>query len=314
MCFLCIPRAFFYHRWSCSQLFCAWVPLFSKTDHGKLFFICFYRAEFWSCFHPQHVASSVVAVIPRASYQRFRTFFDEIDLVKSALSCHFAPDLLCYKEGAYDSVDGMYFLIGPGACSFSTTPVNTHTHIACSVCRGRDCHLYGQVFVPPGSTPASFTATFCRTTVHQRTERRNSRNHLWIQNFSIETLSGDAYWWYVFSHPCRFSWLSSSTWEYVCTIVWTDVHQWWNHGLFLASLSVFFSLGLNVNHHQYRCIFPHTLCVKCRWLESTIRALLLSKMHFPNLGFKSVGVGPLPLRSRELLDETVKTFAVFPSW
>ena len=28
---------------------------------------------------------------------------EEIDLAKIALSCHFALDLLCYKEGAYDS-------------------------------------------------------------------------------------------------------------------------------------------------------------------------------------------------------------------
>ena len=28
---------------------------------------------------------------------------EEIDLIKIALSCHFAPDLLCYKESAYDT-------------------------------------------------------------------------------------------------------------------------------------------------------------------------------------------------------------------
>ena len=33
----------------------------------------------------------------------FEPFVDEIDLAKIALSCHFALDLLCYKEGAYDS-------------------------------------------------------------------------------------------------------------------------------------------------------------------------------------------------------------------
>ena len=30
-------------------------------------------------------------------------FVDEIDLAKIALSCYFSLDLLCYKEGAYDS-------------------------------------------------------------------------------------------------------------------------------------------------------------------------------------------------------------------
>ena len=34
--------------------------------------------------------------------------------------------------------------------------------------RGRDRHLHGQVYLPPGSTQTSFAATSCRTTVHQR--------------------------------------------------------------------------------------------------------------------------------------------------
>ena len=33
----------------------------------------------------------------------FASFVVEIDLAKIALSCHFALDLPCYKEGAYDS-------------------------------------------------------------------------------------------------------------------------------------------------------------------------------------------------------------------
>ena len=33
-----------------------------------------------------------------------------------------------------------------------------------------------------------------------------------------------------------------------------------------------------------------------------------------SLGLKSAGVAPLPPCSRKFLDETVKTFAVFPSW
>ena len=31
------------------------------------------------------------------------SYLVEIDVAKIALSCHFALDLLCYKEGAYDS-------------------------------------------------------------------------------------------------------------------------------------------------------------------------------------------------------------------
>ena len=33
----------------------------------------------------------------------FQPFVDETDLARIALSCHFALDLLCYKEGANDS-------------------------------------------------------------------------------------------------------------------------------------------------------------------------------------------------------------------
>ena len=33
----------------------------------------------------------------------FEPFVDEIDLAKIALSCHFALDLLCFKEGVHDS-------------------------------------------------------------------------------------------------------------------------------------------------------------------------------------------------------------------
>ena len=33
----------------------------------------------------------------------FASFVVEMDLSKIALSCHFALDLLCYKEGGYDS-------------------------------------------------------------------------------------------------------------------------------------------------------------------------------------------------------------------
>ena len=34
----------------------------------------------------------------------FVLYVEEINLAKIVLSCHFALDLLCYKEGAYDSV------------------------------------------------------------------------------------------------------------------------------------------------------------------------------------------------------------------
>ena len=68
-----------------------------------------------------------------------------------------------------------------------------------------------------------------------------------------------------------------------------------------------------LSHHQYIDIFLNTPCVKCRQLESKIRAVMLSEVRFPHLGFKSAGVAPLRPRFRTFLDEKVKAIAFFPS-
>ena len=68
-----------------------------------------------------------------------------------------------------------------------------------------------------------------------------------------------------------------------------------------------------LSHHPFLDNFPNTPCVKCLWLASKIRAVMLSVVHFPHLGFPSAGVAPLPPRFRKFLDETVKTFALFRS-
>ena len=51
--------------------------------------------------------------------------------------------------------------------------------------------------------------------------------------------------------------------------------------------------------------------MKCRRLEFKIRAVILSKMRFPHLCFKSVGMAPCPPRSRTFLDKTVEAIALF---
>ena len=78
-------------------------------------------------------------------------------------------------------------------------------------------------------------------------------------------------------------------------------------------LCVFHNLGHTLNHHRSTHIFHDTPCVKCRRLESKIRASMLSEVHLPHFGFKSAGVAPLPPRFRTFLDETVKAIAFFPS-
>ena len=68
-----------------------------------------------------------------------------------------------------------------------------------------------------------------------------------------------------------------------------------------------------LSHHLYIDILPKTPCVKCRRLDAKIRAVFLSVVRFPLLGPTSTGVAPLQPCFRKFLDETVKTFILFPS-
>ena len=63
------------------------------------------------------------------------------------------------------------------------------------------------------------------------------------------------------------------------------------------------------NSHSSKYAFS-----RCLRLESKIRAVGLSETLFSFSGLKSGGVAPLPPCCRKLLDETVKTIAVFPAW
>ena len=49
------------------------------------------------------------------------------------------------------------------------------------------------------------------------------------------------------------------------------------------------------------------------WNPKYVQSCSLRRISF-SLGLKSAGVAPLPPCSRKLLDETIKIFAVFPSW
>ena len=54
-------------------------------------------------FEHKHVESSLGIAFPRAGQGLFASYIVEIDMAMIALSCHFALDFLCYKEGAHDS-------------------------------------------------------------------------------------------------------------------------------------------------------------------------------------------------------------------
>ena len=47
-----------------------------------------------------------------------------------------------------------------------------------------------------------------------------------------------------------------------------------------------------LSRRRYEDIFPNTPCVRCRQLESKTRAVMLSVVHFPVLGFTAAGVAP----------------------
>ena len=73
-------------------------------------------------------------------------------------------------------------------------------------------------------------------------------------------------------------------------------HQWWNHGLLQAHLFttvlllclVDSHLGCLMIHHWPTAIPPSTPCLRCRRLESTTRAVILSVVHFSPSGFPKV--------------------------
>ena len=48
-----------------------------------------------------------------------------------------------------------------------------------------------------------------------------------------------------------------------------------------------------MSRRRYKDILPSTPRLRCRWLDSTIRAVLLSVVLSSHLSFTSLGVAPL---------------------
>ena len=146
--------------------------------------------------------------------------------------------------------------------------------------RGSDRHLRGQVFVPPGSTQASLTAKFCRTTVHQRKEAQFTkpvtayrfsacmhsqamssgdlhsitRASFLIQHHFLKTV------FYMMGHSCH---INGET-----TVLERPI------SLRLSCLTVWSHLGCMMSRRLSKDILPSTPCLRCRRLESTIRAVI----------------------------------------
>ena len=73
-----------------------WIIAFPPSD-GSTFFIRVYCIEYWRLLRAQCVESSIGIAFPHAC-EWYR-----LDLAMIAFSCHFALDLLCYKEEVFVS-------------------------------------------------------------------------------------------------------------------------------------------------------------------------------------------------------------------
>ena len=69
---------------------------------------------------------------------------------------------------------------------------------------------------------------------------------------------------------------------------------------------LFSHLCYTLNHHRSTDILRDTPCIKCRRVESKMRAFVLSEVNITRLGFEDAGVAPWPPRFRNFLDEAVK--------
>ena len=166
---------------------------------------------------------------------------------------------------------GSHLVHGPGS-EYSLRAVETwatqhHVYKWCVVAA-----IFMDRFLPRGSTQTSFAATSCRTAVHQRQERRNSRSQLRHAG----------------SRPaCSLRPISL---RLSCFSVWCSL-----------------SLGLDdesspVQRHSSECALFKVSLVG---FHNTCSLIVWSSFSYP-LGFTSVGVALLSPRTCKLLDETVQ--------
>ena len=69
-----------------------------------------------------------------------------------------------------------------------------------------------------------------------------------------------------------------------------------------------------MSRRRKNSVLPQTHFSRSRRLESSLQTIDPLRHFSSSLGLSSAGVAPLPPCSPKFLDETVKTFAVFPSW
>ena len=244
----------------------------------------------------------------------FASFVVEIDLVKIALSCHFALDLLCYKEGAHESpwrVIGHYCpwilvilcgtIVTPVASwsilrltpllhnfaprlvlrSLVLRPGTTHTRCfpSCTrsririllknywnlsytaplvrvVHRGRDPHPHGQVFLLLGIRWHHLQRCLAEPLFTNEKRGANSRSLLWRAG------------------PWAACFLWPISWRLSCLSVWC--------------LFSFSHQDCMMSRRRPTAIPPSTPCLRCRRLESTNRAVMLSVMYFLLSEFQKV--------------------------
>ena len=145
--------------------------------------------------------------------------------------------------------------------------------------RGRDHHLHGQVFLPLGMLRRHSQRCLAEPLSNNEKKGASHETSYGMQVLGLHALL--AHLFAVILPLCRVFFLSH--------------------------------LDCTVSRCQSKNILPSTPCLRCRQLDSTVRAVLIYGVLSPCLGFTSAGVAPLSPRFRKILDETVMNFAVFPS-
>ena len=80
--------------------------LFFRTSIGKPFFICLSTVPNFEDDFAHNMWNPLLDLLSLSLEQTssvFGLYIEEVELAKIALSCNFVLDLLCCKEGAYDS-------------------------------------------------------------------------------------------------------------------------------------------------------------------------------------------------------------------
>ena len=227
------------------------------------------------------------------------SFLVEIDLAKISLSCHFALDLQCYKSRCLLLHNGAL-----GTCPWSSLCFCGTIATFASSCLARRCKslFHVSLFSLAGAIssrvfPYPYVALVRTVTICQGRHAVFLRPGHVLRSYLLPEKAA--------SVMCFDAVLGKFYLPYWCFIV---VRHGGN-----VRRGVFFFLFLRLSRRRHTSTLPQTRFSRSRRLESSLRTIDPLRHVSSSLGLFSAGVAPLPPSYRKLLDETVKTFVVFPS-